>query len=946
MKKEKTYLTAQYFLNHKLEPEEVKRQIREFADKGYQGVFPHARAGMLTPYMSKDWWDIIDVIVKECEATGMKVQIWDEDYYPSGIAGGRIGWEHPELASRTLKFTSQTFENCDEIELDFNKGYLLKSFALELDAEGKCLKRIDITEYCGTRRQEWGPRYVKHAMYSPLLAMSGNPHWRTSFNDNRFAVCWKPAKKTIYMVVGITVELNFSRTSLMDPRTAKAMLDSTYEEYFKRYGKDFGGLVEGVFFDEPSNGCETYPWSVDFEKEFSKDHNYDIVENLAHLAYDIDEKSPVVRMNFRDTQHRLMTSNYLEQSRKWCEEHKLTFRGHLTRTEWLSLNAAWWPNELRCYKYVDVPCCDPLGKAYGFKDTAAYHTGLKVVSSAAHIFNKKLAGSDCLAVIGDEVSLRDLKGMLDYQMALGINFFVSHGYSYSIEGPRKDEVPPSIFYQHSEWDYMKHLSEHVKNVCGRLSEAKSVCRILMLYPSTSLAAQQKPEGFMEAIKNNSWLILDDEKKIHNLVDDMLSAQRDFDFIDEITIAEGFADDYKVIVLPYVKFIPENTANALYRYISNGGRVVLVVDVPTVLSAKPEKLNTQGMEQISGNPSDILPAVAEIKGVGTEDIFVTRYLENGKDLFFLYNRSRNVFRGNCEGIPVEVQPVSGLMVDEAYRLENAQEKILDLNSDWTVEFDENQLAMGFMQVYENDDIASADYKEGKHYDLMMREKNPASENSSKVLYRYRLTSSGNITDAKIVMDECAVSGNWKVFVNGIPVEKWTKKRFFDCNNIYADIELKQGSSPLVNLIDIVTEGGELKEMPYLYGNFKCSYKHGHRSFPDLSASEKSFEIGLLSDWADWGYPTYSGKAIYSKTFEIAKAGTYFLDLGRVEDIAEISIDDMPPAVLPWSPYKHKIKLTAGRHSIKVTVSNAPGNMFRNANLPAGLLGPVRILTIRK
>ena len=153
MKQERTYLSAQYFLNHKLDPEEVRRQIREFADKGYQGVFAHARQGLLTPYMSNDWWNIIDVIIQECESTGIKFQIWDEDYFPSGIAGGRTAWEHPELAGRNMNFTIKLFENCDAIELDFKQGYLLKAFAIELGADAQCLKSTDITGYCGTRRQ-------------------------------------------------------------------------------------------------------------------------------------------------------------------------------------------------------------------------------------------------------------------------------------------------------------------------------------------------------------------------------------------------------------------------------------------------------------------------------------------------------------------------------------------------------------------------------------------------------------------------------------------------------------------------------------------------------------------------------------------------------------------------------------------------------------------------
>lgn len=944
MKKEKIFLTAQYFLNHKLEHEEVKRQIREFAEKGYQGVFAHARAGLLTPYMSSEWWNIIDVIMEECRKSGMKFQIWDEDYYPSGIVGGRTAWEHPELAARNLNFAMKDFEPCDEIELDFHEGYLLKAFALKLDDKNKCLEMIDITEHCGTRRQEWSNRYINHGFYSPLMAMSANPHWRCSFTDNRFAVLWHPEEKARYRIVGITVNLNTTRTCLMDPRTTKAMLDSTYEEYYKRYGKEFGDLVEGTFFDEPSTGSVLYPWSVDFQQEFLTEHGYDIVEKLAHLAYDIDESSHIVRMHFRNTQHRLMTINYLEQSRHWCEEHKLVFKGHLTRTEWLSLTAAWWPNELRCYKYSDIPCCDPLGKAYGFKDTAAYHTGIKVVSSAAHIFGKELAGSDALAVIGDEVSIRDLKGQLDYQMALGINFFVVHGFSYSIDGPRKDEVPPSIFYQHSEWDYMKELSAHVRNVCAELSTSEHICKLLMLYPSTSLAVQQKPDGSPGWPKANddSWMILDDEKKIHGLVDELLSKHLDFDFIDEVTISEIDAAKllakYDTIILPYVKHIPAYTAEALKKYIAAGGRLVIKGEEPTVLSAKPEKPN------MATSPFENLTPVAEIKGNSPDDVFVGKYRKNGKDIFFLYNRSSNAFKGTCDGIPVEIPPVSGIMINESYKHESYCEPVLELNSGWEVRFEENRTGMNFFQVYPEDKIETANYSQGIPYDLMQRQKNPVAEKSSKTLYRYRCTSSGNITDMKMIMDQSAVSGTWKVYVNGETVVNWTQKRFYDCNNIYADIKLKQGTSPQVNLIDIVTEGGELKEMPYLYGDFKCAYRHGNHSFPDLTAGEIPFEAEILSDWSDWGYPTYSGKAVYTKDFEIQENGTYTIDLGRVEDIAEISIDNDKSQVLAWPPYRLKIKLGAGIHTIKVTVSNSPGNMFRNADLPAGLIGPIRIFTI--
>ena len=961
MKKEKTYLTVQYFLNHKLEPEEVRRQIREFADKGYQGVFAHARQGLLTPYMSKDWWDIIDVIVKECELTGMKFQIWDEDYFPSGIAGGRTAWEHPELAGRNMNFTIKVFESSDEIELDFKKGYLLKSFAVELDADDKSSQVIDISEYCGTRRQEWTERRVQHTMYSPLLALTGNPHWRCSFTDNRFAVCWKPAKKARYAVIGITVDFNFNRTCLMDPRTTKAMLDSAYEEYDKRYGKYFGGLVEGVFFDEPSNGCEIYPWSADFSREFFKDHSYSILEHLAHLAWDIDEKSSAVRAHFRETQHRLMTVNYLEQSREWCRKRNMSFRGHLTRTEWLSLNAAWWPNELRCYKYVDIPCCDPLGKAYGFKDSAPYHSGIKVVSSAAHIFGKELAGSDCLAVIGDEVSIRDLKGMLDYQIALGINFFVVHGFSYSIEGPRKDEVPPSLFYQHSEWEYMGALTDYIKDVSEKLSGGQHICRILMLYPALSLACQQKPTEKIWNTASGSWCNIADEQKIHCLVDTMLSGQKDFDFIDEVTLNEKIGssgkinldEDYEVIVLPYIRYIGEDAADALKRFADNGGKVLFTGSVPEIifkdLRHRSEKMTVKGMKEVDeNNINSFLPEIIDIEGSGSEDIFVNSYEKQNHKYDFLYNRSENIFTGKVNGAAISLQAKSGTLLDEALAINNYNDKripVSELNSDWHVTFNSNQMPLNFWHVFSDDEIPSANYSQGKTLDLMNRQKDPSEETADKLMYRCRFMSSGKITNAKIVMEEASVGGEWELCVNGNIIKDWNGKNVFDCKNIEAPITeyLKDGNSPLINVIEIVSTGAGkgLKEMPYLYGNFKCQYPHGHKSFPSIAATDGKFKMDVLTDWADAGYPTYSGTASYEKSFNIEEDAVYSIDLGRVEDVAEIKIDEMKELVLAWPPYRHTLKLSKGKHDMKVKVTNGPGNRYRFADLPAGLLGSVKI-----
>ena len=84
-----TSLTAQYFLNHRLDPEEISQHVDELAKAGFQGIFAHGRQGLLTPFMSEAWWDAVDTIIEGCRRHGIEFWIWDDDYFPSGLAGGR-----------------------------------------------------------------------------------------------------------------------------------------------------------------------------------------------------------------------------------------------------------------------------------------------------------------------------------------------------------------------------------------------------------------------------------------------------------------------------------------------------------------------------------------------------------------------------------------------------------------------------------------------------------------------------------------------------------------------------------------------------------------------------------------------------------------------------------------------------------------------------------------
>lgn len=952
-------LIAQYFLNHRLDPDEIEWQMEEFARQGYHGVYAHARAGLLTPYFSEAWWQALDKMIEVCKRTGLELWIWDEDYYPSGLCGGRVVWDDPGLVARQLEFTIQRVDGADGVEVDFAPGMLLRAFAIPAREDGTLGEPLDVTAHCGTRRQHWGGRHLRHGAYSPLINRIGHPHWRASIQENRFALMWQPPEPGPYVVCAATVQnmAGGRHPDLLRPEGIRRFIELSYEPYAKRYPDEMGSIIKGAFTDEPSPGARLFPWTARFPDEFAADHGYDLLAHLPHLALDIDGRSPAVRHHYRLTQHRLQKANYVEQVARWCEAHGIAMVGHLTRTEWLSLVAAWWPNELRCYEPMAIPSCDPLGASEGWADAAAYHTGLKVASSAAHLFSREQAGSDCVAVIGDEASLRDLKYHFDYQMAMGINHFSVHGLSYSLDGPRKDEVPPSIFYQHTQWKHMGTLLGHVSRTAAELTGGRHLCELAVLYPSTSLACQLTPDADCSR--------LPDEERIHALSELLLSHQRDFDFIDEVAVQQQVDADgalhtpepYTTILLPHLRFIDARTADGLLRFARGGGRVLAIGTMPRAIAADlAEPVRgwaddaIEFRESLDGEALANLPGI-EVAGDGACDVFVLQREKGGERRTLVFNRREAYFEGTVDGQAVTVAPRSSVLLkasepDLSTVLPPAGSDALDISSGWRVAFGPNHVPLSYWHVAPWTEQPLAAFEPGEGFDLMRREADPAGDGESPVRYVCRFMLTGDIPDARLVIEDATIAGDWQVFVNGTRIDGWKRARVPDCRNLEAPAAhaLRGGSTPTLNLAVVETRGPGrgLHEIPYLYGSFTCEYRYGHLSFPFLSGGARDGKLDVLEPWDVLGYPTFSGSAAYTRRLEIAEAGDYLLDLGRVEDCAAVSVDGVPVAVLPWEPYRCVLRdLARGAHTLAVEVTNPPANRTRAAGLPAGLLGPVKL-----
>ena len=188
----------------------ITRVLEGHERVGYGGVFLHPRPGLMTEYLSARWFELMRHAVKECLRLGLVPYLYDENSYPSGFAGGHVPARVPEARSR---YVGVVFgEGPDGVPED-----RLSLHSWDGDRPGRVVKKGEID--------------------------SG---WVAFVMGSMQPLAWHG--ETVY-------------PSLLDPRTAEAFLETTYEAYRMELG-DLWGEIPAVFTDEPHLPAEGHgPWS-------------------------------------------------------------------------------------------------------------------------------------------------------------------------------------------------------------------------------------------------------------------------------------------------------------------------------------------------------------------------------------------------------------------------------------------------------------------------------------------------------------------------------------------------------------------------------------------------------------------------------------------------------------------------------------------------------------
>ncbi len=595
-----------WFLNGPIDQWHVEREMRMMHDAGVSEVVVHPRYGLEVEYLSEDWFAIFGWCVDVARKLGMRLWIYDELNWPSGTAGLRV----PKIDQRfQSKFLEVSEVPVAAIDLDcFEMGEIVVAANIECG---------NITK---TRRLE---------DLSALSGLTGD---------------WK--------IFDCRLGFDEYYVDTMNTDAVDCFKRLTYDEYKRRFGEEFGKTIVAVFTDEPSvywasagYDDKRIPFTYDLFETFEAAYGYDPTPFIPNLFYPGAE-SMAFRADFWQHVGRLFADRYHANLGGWCRRNGLTYTGHNNHEEPLQYQIRFQADAAASLREMDIPGVDHL-----LKQTLGNYwisiIGHKLCSSIAHVSGKPYAMSESFGAMDWPTTYADLRRVVNWQFALGINLLVPHALFHTISGPMKRESPPSFFYQSPHWDDFGEFARYVKRLESMLTHGRHICQVAVLYPITGLHASYQPDG-----KTPEFAHIDNFT--NSLVLELVKRHVDFDFVDfsDLNRAEvvggaiRLADEaYDTLIVPPQPYLrPQEVARL--GEIAREGVTVHAFYRSVGSNKENQPTNMGGANFVSSDAMEALVSVLakdvaqdiRLSGGGADEIMVYRRERDARPITFLVNRS--------------------------------------------------------------------------------------------------------------------------------------------------------------------------------------------------------------------------------------------------------------------------------------------------------------------
>jgi hypothetical protein len=427
--------------NDLLTEEQVVTTLRELASQKVRQVWVHPQPGLMTPYLSADWFRLWKAALEEAKRLDVNIWMYDENSYPSGFAGGLVPEAMPESRGRGLHFREESRPGAPGPDV-LGVFRLTESGAVNVTAEARS----------GTPPPERKEKYL-----TAVVVRAGNSPWFAGR-------CY---------------------VDLLYPGVTEKFLDITLEPYRRQFGAEFGKHILGVFMDEPhilpAGGL---PWTDDLPQQFQKRWGYSLLDHLLSLVRPVGDWRRI-RHNYFQVLLELFIERWGKPYFEYCERHGLELTGHYLEHEWPKLLVT--PDFMALEAWEHRPGIDILLNQYQEQPHAQFGNLriVKEIGSVANQLGRRRTLSETYAGSGHEIRFEEMKRQGDWQYALGLNTLNECLSHVSIRGVRKGNWPRTLSYHNPWWKAYHVLESYFTRLSVALSSGQQVNTVLVLEPTTT-----------------------------------------------------------------------------------------------------------------------------------------------------------------------------------------------------------------------------------------------------------------------------------------------------------------------------------------------------------------------------------------------------------------------------------------------------------------------------
>ncbi|NOS71638.1 MAG: hypothetical protein HOP33_17150 [Verrucomicrobia bacterium] len=921
--------------NDMLTDEQIRSTLRDLAKQRVKQVWVHPRPGLMTPYLSDQWFHLWGVALNEAEKLDMNVWIYDENSYPSGFAGGWVPELMPESRGRGLKLS----ETQSPPVWDTN---LLAVFLLKDSSAENITSKVKAGETLGEGR------YL-----SASVQRAKNSPW----NADRCYV------------------------DLLYPGVTEKFLEVTLEAYRKHFGKEFGKRIPGSFTDEPElRPAGGLPWTQDLPEQFKKRWGYDLIESLPSIAAEIGDWKKV-RHDYYQTQLDLFIERWAKPYFDYCAKNNLEFTGHYWEHEWP--RCAGVPDNMAMSAWQQRPGIDILMNRYEENTHAQFGNvrSCREISSLANQFGRRTL-VEVYGAGGWDLRFEDMKRIGDWLEVLGVNTLNQHVDYITIRGARKRDHPQSFSYHEPWWDAYHVSAEYLARLSAALTQGEQVNRILVLEPTTTAWMYQGNEGKLKEIGDSFF----------KLLMSLEAAQIEYDLgCEDVIVRHGSVSgrqlrvgqrNYDVVVLPpYTENLDSRVADLGEQLLGAGGKVVCFGDAPSRLNGSKSSRVEEAVNEPGWTTAKVEDAVSVLSQWNRNDEFqirratddhgilfhMRRQLADGQ-LLFLVNTSiespsAGEISSTLKGIE-QLDPYTGKVtsysfgqsasgVTATFKLPPSGSLLLFMSDKagkptspalaesvavlpptgptLTRRIEPNVLTLDYVDITAGGETKTDSYFYPAGQFAFKQNGLPRNPWDSAVQFKdeliskkfapdsgftasYKFNIAGTVPNNLVIVIERP--DLYTITCNGQPVE--SKRGSWWLDKAFGRISIASVAHIGENIVTVkaapFTIYHEL-EPAYLLGDF--TLKSAEKGF--IVEADKPIQLG---SWKEQGHPFYSAGVAYRQSFDIGKpGGKYVVALPKwLGSVAKVSVNGKHAGYIDAPPWECDVtkSLKRGGNNIEVTV----------------------------